>query len=127
MTRMLERLPRSVTLLIIEHDMDVVSSLADRVSVLHYGEVLTEGHVRRGQGGSARLRGLPRRRVMSDLSVEGIHTYYGDSHILHGVSLRVTAGEAVAILGRNGAGKTTTIRRIVGVHAAPRGTYRAGR
>src|SRR5262249_14659453 len=43
MTRMLERLPRSVTLLIIEHDMDVVSSLADRVSVLHYGLVLTEG------------------------------------------------------------------------------------
>jgi branched-chain amino acid transport system ATP-binding protein len=43
MTRMLERLPRSVTLLIIEHDMDVVSFLADRVSVLHYGEVLTEG------------------------------------------------------------------------------------
>ncbi len=43
MTRLLERLPRSVTLLIIEHDMDVVSSLADRVTVLHYGEVLTEG------------------------------------------------------------------------------------
>ncbi len=43
MTRMLERLPRGVTLLIIEHDMDVVSSLADRVTVLHYGEVLTEG------------------------------------------------------------------------------------
>ena len=43
MTRMLEGLPRSVALLIIEHDMDVVSTLADRVSVLHYGEVLTEG------------------------------------------------------------------------------------
>ncbi len=43
MTRMLARLPRSVTILIIEHDMDVVSSLADRVTVLHYGEVLTEG------------------------------------------------------------------------------------
>jgi branched-chain amino acid transport system ATP-binding protein len=43
MTRMLERLPRAVTLLIIEHDMDVVASLADRVSVLHYGEVLAEG------------------------------------------------------------------------------------
>jgi branched-chain amino acid transport system ATP-binding protein len=43
MTRMLARLPRSVTLLIIEHDMDVVSSLADRVTVLHQGEVLTEG------------------------------------------------------------------------------------
>jgi branched-chain amino acid transport system ATP-binding protein len=43
MTRMLERLPREVTVLIIEHDMDVVGSLADRVTVLHYGEVLTEG------------------------------------------------------------------------------------
>ncbi len=43
MTRLLERLPRSVTMLIIEHDMDVVSSLADRVTVLHYGEVLAEG------------------------------------------------------------------------------------
>ena len=43
MTRMLEGLPREVTLLIIEHDMDVVGSLAERVSVLHYGEVLTEG------------------------------------------------------------------------------------
>ena len=43
MTRMLEALPRDVTMLIIEHDMDVVGSLADRVTVLHYGEVLTEG------------------------------------------------------------------------------------
>jgi branched-chain amino acid transport system ATP-binding protein len=43
MTRMLESLPREVTLLIIEHDMDVVASLADRVTVLHHGEVLTEG------------------------------------------------------------------------------------
>jgi len=43
MTRMLEGLPREVTLLIIEHDMDVGASLADRVTVLHYGEVLTEG------------------------------------------------------------------------------------
>ena len=43
MTRMLEGLPREVTVLIIEHDMDVVGSLADRVTVLHYGEVLIEG------------------------------------------------------------------------------------
>jgi len=43
MTRMLEGLPREITLLIIEHDMDVVASLADRVTVLHYGEVLVEG------------------------------------------------------------------------------------
>ena len=48
------------------------------------------------------------------LDVDGVHTYYGDSHVLHGVSLRVEAGEAVALLGRNGAGKTTMIRSIVG-------------
>ena len=51
---------------------------------------------------------------MSMLDVEAIHTYYGDSHVLHGVSLRVAPGEAVALLGRNGAGKTTAIRSIVG-------------
>jgi branched-chain amino acid transport system ATP-binding protein len=49
------------------------------------------------------------------LDVERIHTYYGDSHVLHGVSLRVGAGEAVVLLGRNGAGKTTLIRSIMGL------------
>ncbi len=48
------------------------------------------------------------------LIVDSIHTYYGDSHILQGVSLEVRAGELVCILGRNGAGKTTTIRSIIG-------------
>ncbi len=48
------------------------------------------------------------------LDVEGIQTYYGESHVLHGVSLRVGHGEAVALLGRNGAGKTTLIRSIMG-------------
>jgi len=49
------------------------------------------------------------------LSVSDIHTYYGDSHILHGVSLEVKRGECVSLLGRNGAGKTTTLRSIVGL------------
>jgi branched-chain amino acid transport system ATP-binding protein len=51
---------------------------------------------------------------MPGLAVDGIHTYYEDSHVLHGVSIDVAPGEAVALLGRNGAGKTTVIRSIVG-------------
>jgi len=48
------------------------------------------------------------------LEVEGVHTYYGESHVLQGISLRVDPGEVLAILGRNGMGKTTLIRTIVG-------------
>lgn len=53
---------------------------------------------------------------MSDVLVaEGLNTYYGKSHILHGMSLRVGEGEIVALLGRNGAGKTTTLRSLTGL------------
>jgi len=53
------------------------------------------------------------------LKVEDIHTYYGFSYILQGISFEVDQGEAVALLGRNGAGKTTTLKSIIGV-APPR-------
>jgi branched-chain amino acid transport system ATP-binding protein len=49
------------------------------------------------------------------LSVRGIHTYYGDSYVLQGVSLELPAGRIVAILGRNGMGKTTLIRSVAGL------------
>ena len=49
------------------------------------------------------------------LEVAGVHTYYGKSHVLHGVSLTVQPGEIVTLLGRNGAGKTTTLRSIMGL------------
>ncbi len=58
------------------------------------------------------------------LEVENVHTYYGESHVLHGVSLDVRAGEAVSILGRNGVGKTTLIRTVMGFTPARDGAIR---
>jgi branched-chain amino acid transport system ATP-binding protein len=49
------------------------------------------------------------------LQLDGVNTYYGDSHILHDVSLAVAAGQVLTILGRNGAGKTTALKSIIGV------------
>ena len=49
------------------------------------------------------------------LEAEGLQTFYGKSHILHGVSLQVAEGTITALLGRNGAGKTTTLRSLMGL------------
>jgi branched-chain amino acid transport system ATP-binding protein len=61
---------------------------------------------------------------MNALEARGLHTYYGKSHVLHGVDLTVREGEIVTLLGRNGAGKTTTMRSIVGLTPAREGTIR---
>ncbi|WP_331235533.1 ABC transporter ATP-binding protein [Natronorarus salvus] len=58
---------------------------------------------------------------MTVLEVDGIDTYYGNSHVLHDVSLELEEGEVVALLGRNGAGKTTTMRSIMGTTPPRRG------
>ncbi len=55
------------------------------------------------------------------LRAEGIHTYYGKSHILYGVGLDVEEGRITALLGRNGAGKTTTLRSLMGLTPAREG------
>jgi branched-chain amino acid transport system ATP-binding protein len=61
---------------------------------------------------------------MTLLEVEDVHTYYGESHILEGVSLEVEEGEVVALVGRNGVGKTTTLRTILQLTAPREGTVR---
>jgi branched-chain amino acid transport system ATP-binding protein len=58
---------------------------------------------------------------MALLSVEDLHTYYGEAHILQGVSLRIEEGEVVTLIGRNGAGKTTTLRSIMNIARPTRG------
>ena len=61
---------------------------------------------------------------MKALQADGLETYYGKSHILHGVGLEVGEGEIVTLLGRNGAGKTTTLRSLMGLTPARQGTVR---
>jgi branched-chain amino acid transport system ATP-binding protein len=61
---------------------------------------------------------------MSVLAAEGLHSYYGKSHILHGVSLEVGEGEIVALLGRNGAGKSTTLKSLIGIIRPRQGVVR---
>ncbi len=56
--------------------------------------------------------------------VEDVHTYYGKSHILHGVSLQVGPGEVVGLLGRNGVGKSTTLKTIMGLVQPSQGQVR---
>jgi branched-chain amino acid transport system ATP-binding protein len=59
--------------------------------------------------------------MSASLEAEGLHTYYGKSHILHGVSLKAAEGKITALLGRNGAGKTTTLRSLMGLTHAREG------
>src|SRR6187401_375946 len=56
------------------------------------------------------------------LAVEDLQAWYGESHILHGVSFDVHQGEVVTLLGRNGAGKTTTLKSIMGIVAERAGS-----
>jgi branched-chain amino acid transport system ATP-binding protein len=60
------------------------------------------------------------------LSVRDLHAWYGESHILHGVTFDVRAGEVVTLLGRNGAGKTTTLKSIMGIVSRRRGSVTFG-
>ncbi|MGY2491659.1 ABC transporter ATP-binding protein [Cupriavidus sp. CP313] len=58
------------------------------------------------------------------LELRGLHAWYGESHILHGVDLAVNPGEVVTLLGRNGAGRTTTLRAIMGLVGTRKGSVR---
>jgi branched-chain amino acid transport system ATP-binding protein len=65
---------------------------------------------------------IPPEQTGSILSVRGLHAWYGESHILHGMDFDLHPGEVITLLGRNGAGKTTTLRSIIGILNKRRGS-----
>ena len=108
--------------------MDLVTELCDPVIVMAQGRTASGRAVCRGAARSARARGLSgKRRVTALLEVHDLSAGYGDHEILRGLSLRVEAGELVAVIGPNGAGKSTLLKTLAGPRTAARGSDRAAR
>ena len=135
---------RGYTIILIEHKMDIVLSVSDRITVLSLGEKIAEGTPSEIQASDevqkAYLGGLDKeykrvnnrqRKVAGNgqeiLKLEKVNSFYGESHVLRDVSMKVIEGEIVALLGRNGAGKTTTLRTILGLTPARSGSIQFGK
>ena len=124
---LVRRIAKDLTILIVEHDMQVVMELAQP----HHRAALRRDPGRRNAGGDpAEPQGAgglpqdmtaPQRPPEPLVTVEDLHTFYGKSHILHGVSLSVGRGEVVGLLGRNGVGKSTTLKTIMGLVSPSQG------
>jgi ABC-type branched-subunit amino acid transport system ATPase component/ABC-type branched-subunit amino acid transport system permease subunit len=128
---LIRQLARRHSVLLIEHDIDRVLALSDRVTVLHLGRVIAEGAPSEvaghpevataylGRDIQAVRPALARRSITMSrpkalIELQDLEAGYHGSRVLHGVSLRVGDGTMVALLGRNGVGKTTTLHTIMG-------------
>ena len=135
---LLTRLAGHYTIVLVEHDIDRVIALSDRITVLHEGRVIAEGApqevvnqpaVMEAYLGKETAREDAATRVKETapapqspiLRVRDVGAGYSGSHVLDGLSLEVGEGETVALLGRNGVGKTTTLYTLIGTVKANRG------
>src|SRR5207253_8198523 len=131
-----------IPILLVEHDIDRVFALADRVTVMNEGIVLVDGtadDARRSGAvqevyigsGTAALAAKPRghaERVQGPelLKLTDVNAFYGKSHIVKDASLIVHEREIVALLGRNGAGKSTLLKTVIGIVGARSGHITLG-
>ncbi|WP_415066454.1 ATP-binding cassette domain-containing protein [Polynucleobacter necessarius] len=100
------------TILMVEHNMKAVSSIADRITVLQRGPVLAEGSYQEVSNNPLVIEAYMSTMA---LEVKNLESWYGESHILHGVNFVVRDGEVVTLLGRNGAGRSTILKTILGL------------
>ncbi|MEA2934766.1 MAG: branched-chain amino acid transport system ATP-binding protein livF, partial [Variibacter sp.] len=126
---LVKSLSAEIPVLLVEHDIDRVFQIADRVTVMNEGEVLVDGTADEARtdekvravyigSGSSEVAAKPRQSAAEPqalLTLTDINTFYGKSHILHGVSMTVHQHEIVALLGRNGAGKSTLLKTVIGI------------
>jgi branched-chain amino acid transport system ATP-binding protein len=148
MAELIGRLGERLAVLLVEHRMSLVQGVSQQVSVLAQGKLLAQGspaaiagdpcvqQAYLGGGVASRPTAAPRRRAPAgpagapaadDLVLRDVHTYYGSSHALQGVSLTARQGQVTSILGRNGAGKTTTLATVMNLVQARSGSIRLGR
>lgn len=127
--RLITTMARYIPVLIVEHDIDRVLSFCQEVTVMNEGMVLIHGtpdlirndrKVQEIYTGTGTPTVIGRHGNAAEsgkvvLRAEGLHTYYGKSHILDDAGITVHEGEIVALLGRNGAGKSTFLKTIAGI------------
>ncbi len=118
-SELLRSLAGEHSVVVVEHDMAFVRSIAKRVIVLHEGHVIAEGDMDKVQKDPRVIEVYL--GSVSVLAIKTLNQFYGGSHTLWDVDLAIPAGSRMCLMGRNGMGKTTLLKCIMGLQAASSG------